>query len=98
MRRICVVLPRGLDLPTDWIDAVRARVPVFRESTLREALGVAEELGASLPAALIIDAGVSRERAELARRADADAVGFADRALEVEWQRGVLGYGDAATA
>jgi hypothetical protein len=95
-RRICVVLPRGADVPADWVDALRSRVTVFRDQPLREALLRAGDLGAELPAARIIDAGGGEPALrELARRADADAVAFADRAHELRWQRGVLGMGDA---
>jgi hypothetical protein len=96
LRRISVVLRRGSSFPRDWVDAVRARVPVFLEQTLAEAVEHASRLGDDLCAARIIDAGDARGRGELARHADAEAVAFADRALERDWQRGVLGLGDAA--
>jgi len=94
MRRLCVVLPAGVSLPPDWIEAIRSRVPVFREQTIAEALVHAEDLGIDRPSARILDRGDARSRAQLSERADAEAVGFADRALEQQWQRGVLGFGD----
>jgi hypothetical protein len=91
MRRVAVLL-RG-DFPGDWIDAVRDRAQVFREQTAVQALAHADRLGAELPGARIV--GPAGDLEELARRADADAVVFADRALETSWQRRVLGFGDA---
>ncbi|MBS2021659.1 MAG: B12-binding domain-containing radical SAM protein [Deltaproteobacteria bacterium] len=97
MRRVTVSLPEGALLPQDWLQAVMHEVPVFRDQPLSQALRDAEELGQSLPGARVIaDAQASREDlASLARRADADCVTFADRALESHWTLRVLGYGDA---
>ncbi len=96
MRRLCVVLPRGVDLPADWVDALRSTATVFREQPFAEALSHAEQLGVELPAARIVDqADDEASLRALARRADAEAVAFADRTLELRWQRGVLGLGDA---
>jgi hypothetical protein len=93
-RRIAVVL-RG-DASSDWIDAVRARVPVFQDRRFAQALHDAERLGADLPGARIVD--VPRDPAsmrELGRRADPESVSFADRRLEAAWQAGLLRYSDA---
>ena len=92
-RRIAVVL-RG-EHPLDWIEALRERAQVFRDQTVREALRNAGELGASAPAARITGAVSPEELAALAREADGDSVSFADPALELEWTRRVLGFGDA---
>jgi hypothetical protein len=90
-RRIAVVLRS--EFAQDWIDAVRQREQVFRDQTALQALARAEELGAELPGARIV--GPAENLGELARRADADAVVFADTAQEASWQRRVLGFGDA---
>jgi len=92
-RRISVVL-RGEASP-GWIDAVRSAVPVFRDQRIARAIRDAERLGGDLPAARIIAGAPSRDEfQELARRADPEAVSFADRASEAAWQRDILGYGD----
>ena len=92
-RRIAVVLrhPHA----RDWVDAVRARAQVFQERTARDALREAEELGGTLPGARITGPVDADAFAELARRADADSVAFADPALELQWTWRVLGFGDA---
>ncbi|MGE5049729.1 MAG: B12-binding domain-containing radical SAM protein, partial [Deltaproteobacteria bacterium] len=92
-RRVTVLL-RGAFAP-DWIDAVREGAQVFREQTAREALLAPEQLGSGLPAARITGAVSEADFAELSRRADADCVAFAERALEAAWTERVLGFGDA---
>jgi hypothetical protein len=93
-RRIAVVL-RG-EASAAWIDAVRGVVPVFRDQRIASALRDAERLGGDLPAARITSGPPSQDEfRELARRADPEAVCFADRGSEAAWQRQVLGYGDA---
>jgi len=93
-RRIAVVL-RGEASP-GWIDAVRDLAPVFRDQRMASALRDAERLGGDLPAARITSGALSADEfRELARRADPEAVCFADRAAEAAWQTEVLGYGDA---
>jgi hypothetical protein len=93
-RRIAVVL-RG-EASAAWIDAVRGVVPVFRDQRMASALRDAERLGGDLPAARITSGPPSQDEfRELARRADPEAVCFADRGSEAAWQRQVLGYGDA---
>ena len=97
MRRLCVVLPEGALLPSDWIDAVRGEVPLFRDQPLVTALKHAEDLGGTFPCARVL-ASPDTARGlleELGRRADGDSVCFADRTLEAQWTRSVLGYGDA---
>jgi hypothetical protein len=93
-RRIAVVL-RGEPAP-DWADAVSRLVPVFRDQRMATALRDAERLGRDLPGARIVGGPHAAEEIdELARRADPEAVCFADRGAEAGWQRHVLGYGDA---
>jgi hypothetical protein len=91
-RRIAVVL-RG-EATREWIDAVRASVPVFRDQRFADALRNAERLGADLPCARIVDSPPPGALPELARRADPECVAFVDRALEREWQARVLGYSE----
>jgi hypothetical protein len=92
-RRICVVLRQPY--PPDFIDAVRQRAQVFRDQPAHEALREAEKLGAELPGARITGPVRAGAFAELARRADADFVAFADPDLELAWTQRVLGFGDA---
>jgi hypothetical protein len=78
------------------VDAVRDLVPVFRDQRAAAALRDAERLGEDLPGARIVgDPPPPEVVRELARRADPEAICFADRAAEAAWQRDVLGYGDA---
>jgi hypothetical protein len=88
-RRICVVL-RG-DVDPGWLEAVRSRVPVFRDQGFRRALADAGRLGADLPCARITDLPPQDAFRELQSRCDPDAVCFADRALERAWQATLLG-------
>jgi hypothetical protein len=93
-QRVSVVLEQGVELPLDWIEAVRSQAQVFREQTLAQASTDAARLGDELPGARIVGGsqhGFERLRAE----ADPECVVFADRSLEATWQRQVLGYGDA---
>ena len=92
-RRIAVVL-RGPQ-PPDWIEAARERAQVFREQSAGEALREPEELGASLPGARITGPVTTEDFSALARLADGDSVVFADEAVELQWTRRVLGFGDA---
>jgi hypothetical protein len=93
-RRVAVSL-RG-DASPGWIDAVRAIVPVFRDQRIAFALRDAERLGGDLPGARIVGPPpAAAELRELMSRADPEAVCFADRGLESDWQRSALGYGDA---
>ncbi|MCA1826567.1 MAG: radical SAM protein [Myxococcales bacterium] len=92
-RRIAVVLRNDQD--ADWVDAVRTHAQVFREQTAAQALHDAERLGADLPAARIVGPADERAITDLAARAGADFVAFADRALEASWQQRILGFGDA---
>lgn len=95
-RRIAVVIPQSAILPSDWIDAVRDRVPLFVEQPLAQAARDAAQLGAELPAARItgpLDDARALER--LLREADPASVAFADRAMEARWTREALGFGDA---
>ena len=92
-RRIAVVL-RG-DASADWIEAVRALVPVYRDQRMASALRDAERLGGDLPAARIVSGAPSRDEfRELAGRVEPEDVCFADRGAEAAWQREVLGHGD----
>ena len=93
MRRLCVVLPFDTDFPADWQAAVRARVPVFRDQPMAEALLHAGDLGDRLPGARIVGVPPGETTpAQLAERAAAESVAFADPLLESRWQREVLGY------
>jgi hypothetical protein len=93
-QRIAVVL-RGEASP-GWIEAVRALVPVFRDQRMASALRDAERLGGDLPAARITSGPPSPDEfRELARRADPEAICFAERDAEAAWQSEVLGYCDA---
>ena len=78
-----------------WIDSVRAQAQVFRDQPAAQALRDAERLGADLPGARVDGEVSPAQLDELARRADADCVAFADPALERAWQERVLGFGDA---
>src|SRR5438105_2160449 len=93
VRRTAVVL-RGPQ-PPDWIEAARERAQVFREQSAGEALREPEELGASLPGARITGPVTTEDFSALARLADGDSVVFADEAVELQWTRRVLGFGDA---
>jgi len=94
-RRIAVVLPRELDLPSDYLVALRDEVPVFRDQPAWKALEDASLLGGVLPAARIVDRELDAHSWKMLRRkADAEAVAFASRRLERAWQTGVLGYGE----
>jgi len=89
MRRISVVL-RG-EADPDWVEAVRSRVPVFRDQGFRRALADATRLGADLPGARITDLPPQDAFRELQRLCDPEAVCFADRTLERAWQAEALG-------
>jgi hypothetical protein len=94
-RRIVVVLGTGVEATVGWLAEARSRVPVYRDQTVLCALRDAERLGVDLPMARILDPQVTpADWDELARRADGEAVAFADRALERRWQVKVLGFGD----
>jgi radical SAM superfamily enzyme YgiQ (UPF0313 family) len=96
-RRLVVVLPRDADLAPDYIDALRAMVPIYRDQSLRQAVADAAALGAALPGARVLDAEFdARSWKALRAAADPEAVTFADRRHERAWQRGVLGYGDVS--
>jgi hypothetical protein len=92
-RRIAVVL-RGAQ-PPDWIDALREKAQVFREQSAGEALREAQALGEALPGSRITGPVSPEELTALALAADGDSVVFADEALELQWTRRVLGFGDA---
>jgi hypothetical protein len=92
-RRIAVVL--RLPPEEDWLAAIRERAQVFQEQTAGQALANAEQLGMDLAGARIVGSVASHDFDDLARRADADSVVFADEAQEANWQRRVLGFGDA---
>ena len=87
-RRICVVL-RG-DTDAGWLDAVRERVPVFRDQGFRRAIAGGRRLGSDLPSARITDLPPPAAIRELRRLCDVDCVCFADRALERAWQSAML--------
>jgi hypothetical protein len=87
-RRISVLL-RG-EFPRDWIELVRERAQVFVERSLADALERAERLGNEEPFARIVGEVDAARVAELAKRADPDAVVFAQREDEARWQRDVV--------
>jgi tRNA A37 methylthiotransferase MiaB len=87
-RRICVVL-RG-DADREWIDAVRERVPVFRDQGFRRAMADAARLGSDLPCARITDLPPPAAFRALRRLCGPDSICFADRALERAWQSAML--------
>ncbi len=95
-QRVTVVLARGVDVPEDWVDAVREEAPVFRDQSLQQAARDAAQLGVELPCARIVGPATdAAARAKLVAEADPECVVFAERALEADWQRHTLGYGDA---
>lgn len=95
-RRLCVVLAHTLQFQPDYVRAMMAAVPVFKDMLLEEALPRAEMLGESLPGARIVgDVLVENDEArlrELARRADPESVVFASTYLERWWVQNILGY------
>jgi len=96
--RVAVVLGAGVQVSADWVRAVQALAPVFRDQSLARAAEDAERLGDDLPGARVLDpGGDAAALARLEALADGEAVAFADRALEARWQRQVLGYGDAGS-
>jgi tRNA A37 methylthiotransferase MiaB len=88
-RRLCVVLSGEAD--PGWVEAVRERVPVFRNQGFRRALADASRLGADFPCARITDLPPEEAFRELQRLCDPDSVCFADRTLERRWQAAMLG-------
>jgi len=92
-RRISVVLRHPH--PRDWVDAVRGKAQVFPGADARDALRGPEDLGANASWSAHHGPRRADAFAELARRADADSVAFADPALELQWTWRVLGFGDA---
>ncbi len=93
-QRVSVVLRDDFSL--DWVEAVRTQAQVFREQSLQQAVRDAGRLGTDLPNARIVgSAGHGAEFAQLENSVDPECVVFADRRLEADWQRRVLGYGDA---
>lgn len=94
-RRICVVLPRELQLPQDWLAALAEQVPVYREQTAREAAANAEQLADGLEGARIMDSKIDAASwRRLVDSADSGAVTFARREHELAWVQRVLKYGD----
>lgn len=96
-RRLSVVLRAGRKFDPDWLDALRAEVPVYRDQSAREAASHAQDLGAELTRARIVDAHVDRSVwAQLVASADPAAVAFAQRQHETAWTRGVVEYGSVS--
>jgi hypothetical protein len=92
-RRLVVVVPEGAWFPPDFLAALRAEVPVYRDQPWRQALADADRLGDDLPAARVVGRAIDPSAwDELRTRADPESVTFADRRLERAWQRRVLGY------
>lgn len=88
-RRIAVVAPARARLSADWLDAVAAQVPVYRDQTAREALERGDELGATMPRARIVGEVDAAQWARLAEL-PLELVAFADRTLEARWLSGGL--------
>ena len=81
----------------NYLDALRAETPVFRDQPAWKAVQDAKLLGGALPGARIVDRDVdTRTWRALRQGADAEAVAFSSRHLERAWQNSVLGYSDAA--
>jgi radical SAM superfamily enzyme YgiQ (UPF0313 family) len=96
-RRLVAVLPPDTEFAPDYITALRQEIPVYVDQRLLEALRDPEGLGARLPRARILDAEVnSRDWKCLREKTDPEAVSFAFRSLERDWQWNVLSYNDAA--
>jgi len=94
-RRICVVLPRELHVPQDWLDALAEQVPVYREQSAREAAAHAQQLGDGREGARIMDRHIDAASWHtLVQHADSAAVTFARREHELAWVQRVLRYGD----
>ncbi|HEX5657197.1 MAG TPA: radical SAM protein [Polyangiales bacterium] len=93
-RRLVVVLPRSVEFPRAWVEAVRELVPVFRDQSAREAAASASELGEEQLGARIVDAPDPREWEVLMDEADPAAVTFALRAQEAAWTQKNLRYAD----
>jgi hypothetical protein len=92
-RRLVVVETEGVLFSPDYLAALRAEVPVYRDQPWRQALADAGRLGDDLPAARVVGPAIDGSAwDELATRAEPEAVTFADRRLERAWQRRVLGY------
>lgn len=93
-QRVSVVLEQDVEVPLDWVQAVMSQSQVFREQSMQQASRDAGRLGDELPGARIVGSS-SEGFAQLQAQADPECVAFADRVLEAQWQRKVLGYGDA---
>ena len=88
-----VVLPRDVEFPRAWIDALLSEVPVFLEQTAEEAL--VRPLGDDLPAALISDTELDETTwARLVRLGDPEGIAFASREFERRWTVEELRYGE----
>ncbi len=84
-RRVTVVVPEGARLALGWLDAARELAPVFVEQRASVALESAA------PLARIVGEVTEAQLGSLEATADADAVCFADRALERRWSTRALG-------
>lgn len=85
-RRIAVVVPEGAQLSPGWSDAAAELVPVFHDRSAQHALQHLDDG----PVRIVGDVSPA-QWTQLVARADADAVAFADRALEARWVRRALG-------
>ncbi len=84
-RRVSIVLRKGREFPSDWIEAMHALAPVYREMSADEAFARGSRLGTSEPGARVmgpipdtIDTLLQAFRVLCAE----NAVVFADRAIE----------------
>ena len=90
------MLPVGKAFSPDFVAALMAEVPTFRDMGWRAAVKTPAAWGHDAPGARILDSDPdSRAWSKLSADADPEAVCFADRRLERAWVRGVLGFGEA---
>ena len=95
--RISVSLPENHGFGTEYVEALRQRVAVYEDQTLKVAVAHAAELGVDRPAARVVGKSEPTDPRlwrELAADADPEAVVFAERASERRWVQEVLGLGE----
>ncbi len=84
-RRITLVLERGREFGEDWIEAIRAEIPVYREMNAEEAFERGSRLGVDEPGARIvgeIPEGIDSLLLAFETLCHPADVTFADRSLE----------------
>lgn len=91
--RIALLQGRGLRWPSDYEEFLGQRIPFYRDQSLEQALAQAEALGETVPRARILDREVPDQGLqELAERAAAEAVAFADFEVERRFVEEFLRY------